>query len=106
MFPNVLVVEPYADLRASIVTVLQRRHFQCDSVATADAALLKLREQHYAYLVVDVDPTTDAFVASLDPDAKVILLSDDDPREPRANEFAMLQKPFSREELLAQFAEA
>ena len=102
MSPNVLVVEPYADLRSGIVATLERRHFECDSVGTADAAALKLREHDYAYVVVDVDPSTEAFVSSLDPDAHVILLSDD-ARQARTNDFAVLQKPFSRDELLAQF---
>lgn len=103
MSPNVLVVEPYADLRSGIVATLERRHFECDGVATADAAALKLREHDYAYVVVDADPSTEAFVSSLDPGAHVILLSDDETREPRRNVYAVLQKPFSRDELLAQF---
>ena len=105
MSPTVLVVESYPDLRAGIVDVLQRSHFDCDAVATTGAATLKLREHDYAYVVVDVDPSTEAFVRSLDPGAHVILLSDD-AREARTNDFAVLQKPFSRDELLAQFPAA
>jgi DNA-binding response OmpR family regulator len=105
MVPTVLVVESYPDLRAGIVDVLQRSHFDCDAVATTGAATLKLREHDYAYIVIDVDSPegTDEFVSSFGADANVILISDADPRDARTNDFAMLRKPFSRDELMAQF---
>ncbi len=102
MVSQVLVVESYADLRAGIVAALQRGPYECDAVATPAAAMLKLREHDYAYVVVDVDSpeSSDAFVASLDPNANVILISDvdDGPDGP----FTMLRKPFSRDELMAR----
>jgi DNA-binding response OmpR family regulator len=105
MVPTVLVVESYPDLRAGIVDVLQRNHIDCDAVATPNAATLKLREHDYAYVLVDVDSpeATEEFVSSLDTGANVILISDADPRDARTNQFAMLRKPFSRDELMAQF---
>ncbi|HEX8616593.1 MAG TPA: hypothetical protein VF911_03305 [Thermoanaerobaculia bacterium] len=104
MVPTVLVVESYPDLRAGIVAALQRFDFQCDAVATPGAATLKLRENDYAYVVVDVDsPECSELVSSFGADAHVILISDDDPREARTNAFPMLRKPFSREDLMAQF---
>ncbi|HYK03936.1 MAG TPA: hypothetical protein VE974_19435 [Thermoanaerobaculia bacterium] len=105
MVPTVLVVESYPDLRAGIVDALQRNHFDCDAVATPNAATLKLREHDYAYVVIDVDSPegTDEFVSSFDAGANVILISDADPRDARTNTFAMLRKPFSRDELMAQF---
>ena len=106
MVSQVLIVESYPDLRAGIVAALERYDYECDAVATPEAAVLKLREHDYAYVVVDVDCSspTDELVASLDPDANVILISDadPDPRDDRANSFAMLRKPFSRDELMAR----
>ncbi|MEA2464766.1 MAG: hypothetical protein QOJ98_2513 [Acidobacteriota bacterium] len=105
MVPTVLVVESYPDLRAGIVDALRRNHIDCDAVATPNAATLKLREHDYAYVLIDVDCTegTDEFVSSFDPGANVILISDADPRDAATNRFAMLRKPFSRDELMAQF---
>lgn len=105
MVPTVLVVESYPDLRAGIVDVLHRLHLNCDAVATPNAATLKLREHDYAYVVVDVDSpdATDDFVSSLAPGANVILISDADPRDEQATGYATLRKPFSRDELMAQF---
>jgi DNA-binding response OmpR family regulator len=102
MVSQVLVVESYADLRAGIVSALQRSSYECDAVATPAAAILKLREHDYAYLVVDVDSpeSTDAFVASLDPSANVILISDVE--DASDGHFATLRKPFSRDELMAR----
>ena len=104
MVLQVLVVESYPDLRAGIVAALQRNAFECDAVATPDAAVLKLRENDYAYVVVDVDSpeSTEDLISSFAPDANVILISEDDPRDERANAFLMLRKPFSRDELMAQ----
>ncbi|MDQ3280129.1 MAG: hypothetical protein M3Q69_01805 [Acidobacteriota bacterium] len=105
MFPTVLVVESYADLRAGIVSALQHHAYSCDAVGSVAAAEEKLRERDYAYVVVDVDAdASDTLVSSFDPDAHVILISDADPRDERSNQFAMLRKPFSRDQLLAQFA--
>ena len=102
-FPHsVLIVEPYADLREGIVSTLQRRDYDCDAVATPQDAALMLRERDYAYVVVDLDssePTTD-LVSSLSTEANVILLTADVAID---NEFRVLRKPFSRDELLAHF---
>jgi DNA-binding response OmpR family regulator len=102
MVSSVLVVEPYADLRAGIVSALQKRDYICDAVATPDAAALMLRDHDYAYVLVDVDqpqPTTE-LVSSLSADSNVILITDDDAT---VSEHHLLRKPFSRDELLAQF---
>lgn len=104
MAPTILVVESYADLRAGIVAALQHYDYVCDAVATPDAARLKLRDHDYSYVVVDVDSSdaADELVSSFEPGAHVILISDADPRDERSNAFALLRKPFSRDELLAQ----
>jgi len=100
----VLVVESYPDLRAGIVSALKRYEFECDAVATSAAAVLKLREHEYAYYVIDLDSpdATDELLASFEPGANVILISEDDASGNAANGFATLRKPFSRDELLAQ----
>jgi DNA-binding response OmpR family regulator len=106
MVPSVLIVEPYADLRAGIVAALQRRHFVCDAVATPGDAALKLREHDYAHVVVDVDvpDATTELVASLSSSSNVILITDQDPPDADdAEGHHMLRKPFGRDELLAQF---
>jgi DNA-binding response OmpR family regulator len=99
---SVLVVEPYADLRSGIVSALERRDYVCDAVATPEAAALMLREHDYAYVVVDVDgpQSTGELVSSLSAESNVILISDDDAED---GEHPILRKPFSRDELLAQF---
>ena len=99
---SVLVVEPYEDLRDGIVSTLRRRDFVCDAVATPHDAALMLRDHDYAYVVVDLDiaePTSD-LVSSLSREANVILLTADVASD---NEFHVLRKPFSRDELLAHF---
>ncbi len=99
---SVLIVEPHADLRDGIVGALQRRDYDCDAVATPEAAALMLREHDYAYVVVDLDvpePTCE-FVSSLSAGANVILLTADVASD---NEYRVLRKPFSRDELLAHF---
>ncbi len=105
MVSQVLVVESYADLRAGIVAALQRDSYECDAVATPAAAMLKLREHDYAYVVVDIDSpeSSDAFVASLGPNANVILISEDeDASDKNQTHFTTLRKPFSRDELRAR----
>lgn len=106
MVSQVLVVEPYPDLRAGIVAALQRCSYECDAVATPEAAMLKLREHDYAYVVIDVDidspSSTEELISSLDAHSNVIVISDADPRDARANGFPTLRKPFSRDELMAR----
>lgn len=101
MVPQVLVVESYPDLRAGIVAALRRYSYECDAVATPAAAMLKLREHNYAYVVIDVDTSgySDDFVAGLDPNANVILISDDAADEAQVHR-TTLRKPFSRDELM------
>jgi DNA-binding NtrC family response regulator len=97
MVPRVLLLEPYADLRSLIAATLQREHYVCDAVATADDATLELGRHTYQYVVVDADTTgSGALVAGLDPEAHVILLTTDSAAEG-------LRKPFSRAELMAFF---
>ena len=103
MVSSVLVVEPHADLRAGIVSTLQRGNYTCDAVATPGDAALMLRGHDYAYVVVDLDvadPTSE-LVSSLCEESNVILITDDDALD--TPQHHMLRKPFSRDELLAHF---
>jgi DNA-binding response OmpR family regulator len=99
---SVLIVEPHEDLCEGIVSTLQRRDYICDAVATPEAAALMLRDHDYAYVVVDLDVPEPTFelVSSLSTDANVILLTANVASD---NEFHVLRKPFSRDELLAHF---
>ena len=103
MVPSVLVVEPYADLRAGIVSTLQSGNYVCDAVATPDDAALMLRDHDYAYVVVDVDvpePTSE-LVSSLSEESNVILITDEHQGVLEGEH--VLRKPFDRDELLAHF---
>lgn len=104
MVPSVLVVEPYADLRAGIVSTLQRGNYLCDAVATPGDAALMLRDHDYAYVVVDVDvpDATSELVSSLCAASNVILITDEDRNAVEGEH--VLRKPFGRDELLAHFA--
>lgn len=99
---SVLVVEPYADLRDGIVSALQQRNYLCDAVDTPEAAALMLREHDYAYVVVDLDVSRPAseLVPSVSEESSVILITDDVESD---DDYDVLRKPFSRDELLAHF---
>lgn len=108
MAASILVVENHPDLRAEIVAILQREHYECEGVSTGNAALLKIRDHDYRYILVDVDEPTGA-TALYDSCAangtlkKLVLLTDvDDLRDmpASASECSMLQKPFDTKELL------
>lgn len=108
---SILVVENHPDLRAEIVATLNREQYQCDAVGTGDAALLKLRDNNYRYILLDVDAATAgaALFQSLasDPNSleKLILITDSDDtlglRGPAA-QCAKLCKPFDTKQLLAR----
>lgn len=90
----VLLVESDADLRSVISAALTRAEFDCDAVATPAAALLKLREHDYAYLLVD-DDSAELRAALLQQEGKVIFITDDEAPE-------TLRKPFDNEQLLSR----
>ena len=98
---SVLIVEPHADLRDGIVCTLQQRNYLCDAVATPEAAALMLRQHDYAYVVVDLEASPDSdLVSSVPHESSVILLTEDVATD---SDYAVLRKPFSRDELLAHF---
>ena len=89
----VLLVESDADLRSVISSALTRAEFDCDAVASPDAALLKLREHDYAYVLVD-DDSTELRAALGQQEGKVIFITEDELPE-------TLRKPFDNEQLLS-----
>ena len=103
MFPSVLVVEPFADLRLEIAATLRREHYTCDAVATAAEGTAELDARSYEYVVIDLESTGD-FVSSVDPAAHVILLTDEDSRD--VGGYPTLRKPFSRDELTFSLSRA
>lgn len=105
MSPSVLVIENYADLRSSIVEALERRKFSCDSVSNSEDAVLKLRDNDYeAILIAPMVPIIDDpvihYLAEHRPGEmrKVIVMSD--PATPTGDCGALLEKPFTNEQLL------
>ena len=102
----VLVVENYADLRSSIVEALERHDYSCDSCSSSEDAVVKLRDHDYAAILIAPKlPITDDpvvhFLAENRPGdmAKVIVMSD--PATPKGDCGALLEKPFTHEQLYA-----
>ena len=110
MRPSILVVENHPDLRAEILATLQREHYECEGVGTGDAALLKIREHNYQYILVDVDAPTaaenvfDSLTAQTETRDKIVLLTNNeaDDMPEAAAKCAQLRKPFDTKQLLAR----
>jgi DNA-binding response OmpR family regulator len=110
MRAQILIVENHPDLRAEIVATLTRENFECEGVSTGAAALLKLREHDYRYIVLDIDARTagaalfDSLVARRDGLDNVILLTETESPEEMPGPAArcrQLCKPFDAKQLLA-----
>jgi DNA-binding response OmpR family regulator len=110
MRSQILVVENHPDLRAEIVAVLEREHCECEGVSTGEAALLKLREHDYGYIVLDIDAPTagaavfDSLAARRGGLEKLILLTESEDPEDMTGAAArcmQLFKPFDAKQLLA-----
>ena len=103
MSATVLVVEDYADLRAALVSTLAREHYVCDSAQSRDAVAM-LRDHDYntvllaPRLPIADDPVVQYLAAHGHP-SRVILMMDSDSSQ---DEFRKLEKPFNREQLVAQ----
>lgn len=104
MRPSVLVVENHRDLCTEIVAALQREHYPCESARTGAAAMLKLREHNYEYILIDDDEATGAgpllarLTAEADAQTKVIVMTDIDPQ----GDLPYLRKPFDNNALMAR----
>lgn len=104
MNKQVLVIEDYADLRLAIGDALARGHYECDCVASAEDAILKLRTNHYAVILLSphlpiADDRVIHFIRENQPGeaGKIILMTDPEVTEPP---YGMLTKPFNKEQLL------
>ena len=112
MRTSIHVVENHADLRAEIVAALQRENFDCEGVSNGSAALLKIREHDYGYILVDVDEPTAATAlyescAANGTLNRIVLITEaDDLRDmpESASACSHLRKPFDTKELLARIA--
>ncbi len=105
MNPAVLVVEPHADLRSAIVATLSGAAWECVAVSSPDDAMLMLREQDYAYILLDTDSPQPLVefrrLVSADPELmrRVVAMADEEDETPWQN---VLRKPFDRRALLTQ----
>ena len=108
MRPSILVVESHSDLRSEIVAILSRENYACEGVSTGAAALLKIRDHDYQYIVLDVDAPTagDELYDSCAANGtlgKLVLLTDFDETSempPSAKDCMVLRKPFDTKQLL------
>ena len=108
---SILVVENHPDLRAEILAALDREEYECEGVGTGAAALLKLREHDYSYILLDTDaPTAGAeLFASLarrpaELDHVILITENENPEEMPASASVCptLCKPFDTKQLLAR----
>jgi DNA-binding response OmpR family regulator len=110
MSPSVLVVEDYADLCSAIVDTLVRRDYDCESAATAEDAIGKLRTHHYQTILLSPripikDDPVMRFLHDSQPEElpKVILMTAPDVDEDLdVDECPVLCKPFNLEQLFAK----
>lgn len=109
MTGSVLVVEHHDDLRKQIVEALVRQKFRCDSVADPGDAILRIRANDYAYVVVDLDTprSTEALLDLLAEEPalgpKVVVITEDDLAEVSIygdEQMTFLRKPFDRRQLI------
>lgn len=104
----VLVVEDYADLRSAIVDALERHDYTCASVASAEEAVVWLRDHDCdtillsARLPITEDPVF-RYLASEHPDqmAKVIVMADP---STSCAPCELLEKPFTNDQLFARLS--
>ena len=107
MKQSILVVENHPDLRAEIVATLNREEYECEGVSNGAAAMLKLREHEYSYILLDVDGLTagSELLDSIATRPNVILITDTESEEsmpPTAGVCPTLAKPFDTKQLLAR----
>jgi DNA-binding response OmpR family regulator len=116
MSSSVLVVEDYTDLCSAIVETLVRQEYVCESAATAEDAIGKLRAHHFEAILltprlpIRTDPVM-RFLSESQPGEvhKVILMTDpplENEDETQRDDCRVLLKPFNNEELFAQLGPA
>lgn len=113
MSRSILVVEDYPDLRTAIVDVLSRNGCVCDC-ADAEAAIDKLRTNRYEAILIaprlsiSSDPVLGYLLANQPGElAHVVVMTNpgNEEESPDAR-CGVLEKPFSRDELLMRVAAA
>jgi CheY-like chemotaxis protein len=105
---TILVVEDYADLRSAIAEMLSRNNCVCDCVDSS-GAIEKLAANHYEAiliaprLTITGDPVLHYLIENQPNELdRVVVLSNPAPEEEDTDSRChVLQKPFSREQLLA-----
>lgn len=107
---SILVVENHPDLRAEIVATLQREHYECEGVSSGEAAMLKIRDHEYRYVLLDVDAETaagnlfESLSSTPETRAKIVLLTDGEGTDdlPDASGCVYVRKPFDTKQLLSR----
>jgi DNA-binding response OmpR family regulator len=110
MSSSVLVVENYPDLCSAIVDTLARSEYACESAATAEDAIVKLREHHYEAILlapcmpIRSDPVMRFLTESQPGEVHKVILMTDPPigEETDPEDCRVLVKPFNNEQLFAQ----
>jgi DNA-binding NtrC family response regulator len=105
MSPWVLVVEDYADLRRTITEALERHEYSCASASSSEAAVVMLEDHDYEAILISPklpvsdDPVVHYLMENRPADmSKVIVMSD--PSTPTGPCRALLEKPFTNQQLL------
>ncbi|HEY0787326.1 MAG TPA: hypothetical protein VGE86_01695 [Thermoanaerobaculia bacterium] len=110
---SVLVIEAYEDLRSAIVETLATWKVECDSAASDEDAIGKLRARHYDTILIAPrmpirsDPVV-RFLCDSQPGElpKVVLMRrPEEEDEPGPAECRVLAKPFSNRQLKAKLSE-
>ena len=107
---SVLVIEAYADLRSAIVDTLEKWDVECDSAASDEDAIGKLRARHYDTILIAPrlpirsDPVV-RFLCDSQPGElpKVVLMTtSEETDDPGPEQCRVLAKPFSNRQLRAK----
>jgi DNA-binding response OmpR family regulator len=109
---SVLVIEAYEDLRSAIVDTLATWQVACDSAASEEDAIGKLRARHYDTILIAPripirsDPIV-RFLRDSQPGElpKVVLMTRSEEDDPGPEECRVLAKPFSNRQLRAKLSE-
>jgi DNA-binding response OmpR family regulator len=110
MSSSVLVVEDYPDLCSAIVETLARGEYACETAATAEDAIGKLRENHYQAILlapsmpIRSDPVMRFLTESQPGEIHKVILMTEPPigEEADPQDCRVLVKPFNNEQLFAQ----
>lgn len=113
----ILVVDDDPDIRQGLTDLLESRGYAVHSVGTGWAALARVKTLTFAAVILDVQlPDQDgtevfALLKQNDHNLPIIVLTGTDSQDARVvllrhEAFALLQKPYARQELLAVLSRA